>query len=458
MLPLPSEFEAAMAAQLDSSYGAWLESLQQPSPVSIRNNEAKVKRDIKSVEQVPWCKSGIYLPQRPSFTFDPHFHAGAYYVQEASSMFLEQAITQLTDPSRPMNVLDVSAAPGGKSTHVLSLINSDSLLVSNEVIRSRAAILVENIQKWGYMNVVVTNNDPRDFSKLPGFFDVIVVDAPCSGEGLFRKAPDAIEEWSPANVALCAKRQQRILHDIWPALRQDGILIYSTCTYNKTENENNLIDFAKEHEVQFLPIKLDPAWGIDEVTEEKLTGYRFYPHRLRGEGFFLSALKKKAPEGSLSLKASKNTFSSPAKKILQEITPWIKQPETKTFIQRGDLYQVLPLAKYREIETLTKHLHIVSAGTIMCTAKHEKLIPEHALALFVELNKDYFNCIDLNSDEALKYLRKDTLQPDTSLRGFTLIVHQGLPLGWANVLHNRMNNLYPAEWRIRSQIPDQSAM
>src|SRR5690606_13612576 len=194
MLRLPSEFEAAMSAQLGSSYIKWMDSLQQQPPVSIRTNDAKLKRNNGNDEaQVSWCKTGVYLPERPSFTFDPHFHAGAYYVQEASSMFLEQALTQLTDLSLPLNVLDVSAAPGGKSTHILSLLNANSLLVSNEVIRQRALILAENIQKWGYNNVTVTHNDPKDFTNLEGFFDVIVLDAPCSGEGLFRKDPAAIE-------------------------------------------------------------------------------------------------------------------------------------------------------------------------------------------------------------------------------------------------------------------------
>ena len=216
---LPKEFEHALRGKLGDSFTHFLNCLEEPSPTSIRLNPNKPF--TLEGESVGWCKWGRYLEQRPVFTLDPALHAGAYYVQEASSRFLEQAIVQTVAVSKPIRVLDLCAAPGGKSTHLLSLLHPESVLVSNEVIRSRASILAENIQKWGHSNVVVTNNDPEDFSKLPGFFDVIVVDAPCSGEGLFRKDPHAMEEWSPANVELCAKRQRRILEDVWPALKTD---------------------------------------------------------------------------------------------------------------------------------------------------------------------------------------------------------------------------------------------
>src|SRR5436190_4820828 len=208
---------------------------------SIRINPSKdFEFGISNFETgpVPWCQYGYYLKERPSFTFDPLFHAGCYYVQEASSMFLEQALKQTVDLSKPLRVLDLCAAPGGKSTHIQSLISPGSLLVSNEVIKSRCNILKDNIIKWGCENVVVTNNDPKDFAKLENYFDVIVVDAPCSGSGLFRKEPDAIEHWSENNVALCSQRQQRILADVWPSLKEDGILVYSTCSYSKEEDED----------------------------------------------------------------------------------------------------------------------------------------------------------------------------------------------------------------------------
>lgn len=449
MVNLPKELEAALSAQFGVSYNTWVASLQQPPPTSIRINPLKQIPDNRLLP-VPWCETGIYLPERPSFTFDPHFHAGAYYVQEASSMFLEQAMIQLADITKPLNVLDLSAAPGGKSTHILTLLNAESLLVSNEVIRSRAGILAENIQKWGHSNVVVTNNDPKDFTPFQGFFDVIIVDAPCSGEGLFRKDPLAINQWSSENVALCAKRQQRILHDVWPALKQDGLMIYSTCTYNKIENESNLLNFAKEHNIEFREIKTDNEWNVEEVKQQALTGYRFYPHRVAGEGFFLSAFTKKEKEDEIRLRNNKTMFASPSKKILHETQHWIHNSATKTHIQRNDLVQFLPAAKQQEIELLAKHLYILSAGTNVCTVKHDKLIPEHALALSVELNKQHFSSISVTLDDALKYLSKDVLQLHTESKGFASVTYKQLPLGWINALPNRVNNLYPAEWRIRS--------
>jgi len=234
-IQFPPAFEQRMRPHLDKSWEEFEQAHQQFPPVSIRFNPKKAHSPI-DLTIIPWTSHGYYLGERPSFTLDPLFHAGSYYVQEASSMFLEQAFLQAVDRTKPINVLDLCAAPGGKSTHLLSLMNKESLLVTNEVIRSRASTLAENIQKWGYDNVAVTNNDPQDFKRLSGFFDVIVVDAPCSGEGLFRKDPGAMGQWSTDNVALCARRQQRILNDVWPALKEGGILIYSTCTYNELEN------------------------------------------------------------------------------------------------------------------------------------------------------------------------------------------------------------------------------
>src|SRR5260221_14470615 len=219
----PHVFAQRMQMQLQQYWKEFLSAHEQPSPNSIRINPLKINR--KELENIPWTDFGYYLEQRPSFTFDPLFHAGSYYVQEASSMFLEQALKQTVDLSRPLKVLDLCAAPGGKSTHLLSLLNDQSLLVSNETIRSRATVLSENIQKWGSNNVVVTNNDPEDFQRLEGFFDVIVVDAPCSGEGLFRKDPNAVNEWSEEHIELCVVRQQRIINQVWPSLKKNGVLI-----------------------------------------------------------------------------------------------------------------------------------------------------------------------------------------------------------------------------------------
>ncbi|MEK6780319.1 MAG: rRNA methyltransferase [Bacteroidota bacterium] len=444
---LPIEFEQRMRKQLAGSFPAFAQKLTEAPSISIRYNPKK-HHHPENLEKIPWSQYGRYRAERPIFTLDPLLHAGVYYVQEASSMFLEQAFLQTVDQNNPINVLDLCGAPGGKSTHLLSLMNTQSLLVSNEVIRSRAFILSENIQKWGYHNAVVTHNDPEDFQKLPGFFDLIIVDAPCSGEGLFRKDPDAMKEWSTENVELCSKRQRRILNDVWPALKQNGILIYSTCTYNERENEENLAWLKKELEVEFLKLNLKPEWGIDAIHSNGVEGYRFYPHQAKGEGFFLSVLRKTRKEEESRMRG-RGVFVSPSDKILGQLQNWIIQPEEKIIINRNDQFQFFPKNKTQEIEFLARNLYLLSAGTVMATAKHEKLIPEHALALSVELNRENFNIIELEIADALRYLRKEMLTIHSTKKGFSLMSYQNTPLGWANVLDIRINNLYPSDWRIR---------
>jgi 16S rRNA C967 or C1407 C5-methylase (RsmB/RsmF family)/NOL1/NOP2/fmu family ribosome biogenesis protein len=444
----PQAFLKSIQAHLGNRWKDFANALQQPPPISIRYNPYKTNDKKGPLLPVPWAQHGAYLAERPSFTLDPIFHAGSYYVQEASSMFLEQAFTQVSDPNKPLNILDLCAAPGGKSTHLLSLMNQESLLVSNEVIQSRASVLAENIQKWGHSNVVVTNNDPKDFQRLPGFFDVIVIDAPCSGEGLFRKDPDAIKEWSEDHVALCSRRQRRILSDVWPSLKTGGILIYSTCTYNEAENEKNLNWLAQEYDVETIPLKIKDEWSIIEVEQDSIIGYRFFHDLVQGEGFFISVLKKKNDQPENRLK-SKNSFGEPSQKIKSQLSEWILQPELKTFINRNDRFQFFPKNKTQEIEFVVKNLHIITAGTYIATSKHDKLIPEHAMALSIELNTANLNLIPLGKEAALQYLRKETIPVSSDKKGFALITFQNIPLGWVNVLENRMNNLYPSEWRIR---------
>lgn len=363
-------------------------------------------------------------------------------------MFLEQALKQSIDVSRPLNVLDLCAAPGGKSTHLLSLISRDSLLVSNETIRSRASILSENIQKWGYPNAIVTNNDPSDFQRLTGFFDVMVVDAPCSGEGLFRKDPEAMAEWSPHNVQLCASRQKRILGDAWDALKKNGILIYSTCTYNESEDEENLRWLKENHRVEFIRLSVDPSWGVSEVKENDMYAYRFFPHRTKGEGFFISVLRKNEPTASLLIK-NKTILSTPSKKVREQLQAWITESNPLSFFQFQDLVFYTHEFKAKEIAFLLQHLKILYVGTNLARIKHEKLIPEHALALSVELNAKHFPVADVSETDALKYLRKDAIRLDGRPLGFTLLTFKEMPIGWVNVLSNRVNNMYPSDWRIR---------
>lgn len=442
----PQAFIKREQAALGNQWDEFVKAHLQLSPISIRLNPRKTNDHRPT--PIPWTSYGLYLDERPSFTLDPTFHAGKYYVQEASSMFLEQAFRQTTDSTASLNVLDLCAAPGGKSTHLLSIMNSESLLVSNEVIQSRAGILSENIQKWGHCNVVVTNNDPKDFKRLEGFFDVMVVDAPCSGEGLFRKDPHAAREWSEDAVDLCSKRQRRILSDVWPALKEGGVLIYSTCTYNTLENEENLKWLQHEYNIESISLEIDNDWGVQAVAENGITGYRFFPHRVKGEGFFLAAIRKLDRQSESRL-SSKISFTPPSKKIKDQLDEWILNTSEKTFISRNDRFQFFPEAKTPALELIVKNMRVVYAGTLAATAKHDKLIPEHPLALSVHLNRDRFNVISVQQASALQYLRKDTLTFSSDKKGFALIEFEGIPLGWVNVLDNRLNNLYPQEWRIR---------
>ena len=446
---LPKEFENRMKEQLGERYDDFNQALQNAPPVSIRLNP---KKNINQEygDSIPWVTEGRYLSSRPVFTLDPHLHAGAYYVQEASSMFLEQAVIQSIDVSKPLRVLDLCAAPGGKSTHILSLLNSRSLLVSNEVIRSRASILAENIQKWGHHNVIVTTGDPENFQVLEGFFDLIVVDAPCSGEGLFRKDTEAMKEWSPANIELCSHRQQRILSAIWPSLKQGGVLIYSTCTYNENENEDNLLWLKNKRELKFISIECEDAWGIEEVNKGGLIGYRFYPHLVKGEGFFISAVRKLEATQPIKIKPRFGLQSVPSK-TKDRLMDWIHHFEEKELILLDDLICMIPKDRVTDLEFITSCLKTVLKGTAVATQKHEKLVPEHAFALSTEINKGIFTQLNLTKDQALSFLRKENLMLAEGQKGFALVNYEGSTLGWVNLLGNRINNLYPSSWRIRME-------
>lgn len=437
-----------MMSKLGPEFEPFLRSLEKPPPVSIRFNPRKLKN--YHGEQVPWARNGRYLSERPIFTLDPLLHAGAYYVQEASSMLLEQAVMHTMDLDQPLTVLDLCAAPGGKSTHLLSLLSADSLLISNEVIRSRSSILSENLQKWGHDNVVVTHSDPSDFQRLPGLFDMILVDAPCSGEGLFRKDPEAMSEWSPDNIELCSLRQRRIVNNIWPALKPGGVMIYSTCTYNEKENIDNLKQMAVERDIAFLRIPVPPAWGITVVEDGGAVGYQCFPHHLKGEGFFLSVLQK-GDSGILSKYKTKDVFKCPTKSQREDFSRWILSPDAQYYFIHQNTIRMFPVGKKMEVLLALHYLKVIGIGTSIAEIMKNKLVPDHALALSIKLNKVNTTRIPVTRDQALAYLRKNQLELPSSRLGFALIEFEGMGLGWVNVIQNRFNNLYPSSWRIRME-------
>ncbi len=448
---LPQPFERQMLELLGSGdYAAFLTALGDAPPVSIRLKESSFPLAGISEDPVPWHPLGRYLPERPVFTLDPAFHAGAYYVQEASSMFLYEALRQSTDFSKRLKVLDLCAAPGGKSTLLADMLSPDSLLVANEVIRPRVAVLRENLEKWGFPNIAVTSAGAEEFEPLEGWFDVVVADAPCSGEGLFRKDPDAVREWSPASVDLCAGRQRRILAAAVKTLAPGGVLVFSTCTFNRLENEENTSWLLQNFDLDKVDLTVPSGWGIVETEG----GYRFFPHRTRGEGFFLAVFRKK--EGIVPEYKAPAVFRSLKplpKNNIPEVTRWLKNADAVRLFQTpsGEVL-ALPVSLENEYLILDKYLKNKWFGTSIGEFKGKDFIPSHALALS-ELVAPTLPAIECTRDQALLFLKKETftLPPDIPL-GWTLARFSGMNLGWMKVLPNRMNNYLPPERRIRMDI------
>jgi 16S rRNA C967 or C1407 C5-methylase (RsmB/RsmF family)/NOL1/NOP2/fmu family ribosome biogenesis protein len=426
--------------------------LNKESPTSIRINPFK-KTALKTGAQVPWCSEGYYLDTRPSFTFDPLFHAGSYYVQEASSMFIAHIVKHIK-PAEPVKVLDLCAAPGGKSTLLNSAMTADDLLVANEIIKTRVPVLADNLSRWGTANTIVTNNDPKDFNRLTGFFDMILVDAPCSGSGMFRKDPAAMNEWSEANVNLCHQRQERILADIYPALNEDGYLIYSTCSYSHQENEDILDWLCTEFELETVRIPINTDWGIVETqsTEKKAWGYRFYPGKVKGEGLFAACLKKKESSGTLlSFKNDRNQ-----KLINTEfdlIKTYINDPAAYYFFKVNDDWLAINNQHKESLNLLQHHLYLKKSGVRMGKLAGRDLVPDHELALSIIVNQDAVLQTELDYEQAILYLRRENLTIDTVEKGWSLMTFEGQALGWAKLLPNRINNYYPKELRILAQAP-----
>lgn len=385
-MQLPEDFLRETRQLLgDDRFNSYLKAFNEEAPVSIRLNP-KLSTGVRPQDKVLWCEEGYYLSDRPQFTFDPLFHAGCYYVQEAASMFICHILRQFEN--KPVAVLDLCAAPGGKSTALRSVLPEASLLVSNEPIPTRAQILLENITKWGAENCIVTNNYPRDFRKAKTKFDLILCDVPCSGEGMFRKDPATISEWSVQNVGKCWRLQREIVADAWECLNPGGTLIYSTCTFNTKENEENVRWIIHTYDAEPIDIPTDPSWRI---TGSLLSGfdapvYRFIPGITRSEGLFVCALRKRMKSEELRMKSSSLFTLNSKLKILQADLP------------QGD-----------------------------------------------------FPCVALSYSDALRYLRGEALVlPAETPRGIVTVTYQGFPLGPVKNIGNRANNLYPKPWRIKT--------
>ena len=412
MVQLPTEFtEKTRQLMGDERFERYLKSFEEDVPVSIRLNPQKAAgMEVIDGEQVPWCRDGYYLKQRPVFTFDPLFHAGCYYVQEAASMFLDEALRQIytAEPTLLCKyALDLCAAPGGKSTLLRSALPEDCVLYSNEPIRNRASILLENVTKWGYKNHIVTNAYPKDYRASKLRFDVILCDVPCSGEGMFRKDEATIREWSPQNVEKCWQLQRDIVSDAWACLNDGGLFIYSTCTFNTKENEENIRWMLSEFDdAKVVPIDTKPEWNI---TGSLLNGfdepvYRFIPGITRSEGLFMCVLRKgKEYSGSID-------------NYLRSNEDYIRSNENS------------------------------HAGKKLFPGR-KKNIP----TLGINSQPEALFSAELTYQQAMAYLRGEALiLPDDTPRGTIDVTFMGKPLGQVKNIGTRANNLYPKPWRIKT--------
>ena len=467
--PIPKDFLETSVSIFGRESEEFLASLDSEPSLGIHINAEKMQKTgvviPDNAERVEWTSNGFYLKSRPRFTFDPFLHAGAYYVEEPSSMFVEKALNYIQKDIRIDRALDLCAAPGGKSIMIRNSMK-DGLLVSNEPLSKRAAVLTENLAKWGNPDIIVTSDFPEAFDGLTGFFDLIATDVPCSGEGMFRKDETARSEWSKANVENCVQRQRDILRTIWPTLRKGGYIIYSTCTFNRREDEENVLFIANELGAEIINLETDADWHIcGDTTGRNLPVYHFFPHKTRGEGFFLALLKKTSDTPPAENRKSKK--KKPETVSADGFAEWINCKENFDFHKSKDGITALRKAFADDYAAISEKLNVICAGVRVCTEKPAKFsnsarkpkpqfVPAPGLALSSCLNRKAFPDISLNYSDAIKFLRGESISPTVyAPRGWVTVSYRNLPLGFANNVGSRLNNSYPPAWRIRSTyVPD----
>lgn len=449
---------AAFEASLSEAIGKdrleqALEGLSQPASVSVRLNPSKKEGVhlpiLDGAVPVPWSEHGFLLKERPVFTLHPLFHSGVYYVQDSSAMFVGEAVRlklpMLHGLDRPVRVLDLCAAPGGKTTDLAASLRTEFgdgfVLVANEVMHNRATILADNVGRWGDPNVIVTSADPKAFARLEGFFDLIVADVPCSGEGMFRKDEEAVAQWSPDTVALCASRQRRIVADVWPALRSEGIFVYSTCTFNREENDVNTRWICDELGAENIGVP-DDYDGLIRTSE----GCSLVPGFVPGEGQFCSAMKKTCGPDSMCVKPLK-------------IKPDALQSMVQKFFeipvctrQKGDMIVAVPAVIAAEAGLVASALPVIASGCAVGQLKGKDLVPDEDLALCTALRKDAFATASVDKPTALAFLHKDPIVLTDAPKSIVMLLYKGVPLGFVKNLGNRTNNLHPQSRRIRMEI------
>ena len=467
--PIPKDFLETSVSIFGRESEEFLASLDSEPSLGIHINAEKMQKTgvviPDNAERVEWTSNGFYLKSRPRFTFDPFLHAGAYYVEEPSSMFVEKALNYIQKDIRIDRALDLCAAPGGKSIMIRNSMKG-GLLVSNEPLSKRAAVLTENLAKWGNPDIIVTSDFPEAFDGLTGFFDLIATDVPCSGEGMFRKDETARSEWSKANVENCVQRQRDILRTIWPTLRKGGYIIYSTCTFNRREDEENVLFIANELGAEIINLETDADWHIcGDTTGRNLPVYHFFPHKTRGEGFFLALLKKTSDTPPAENRKSKK--KKPETVSADGFAEWINCKENFDFHKSKDGITALRKAFADDYAAISEKLNVICAGVRVCTEKPAKFsnsarkpkpqfVPAPGLALCSCLNRKAFPDISLNYSDAIKFLRGESIPLTVyAPRGWVTVSYRNLPLGFANNVGSRLNNSYPPAWRIRSTyVPD----
>ena len=454
--PLPEKFVERLFAELgEADARALCAALDGEPSAAVRMNPFKAREQMYGVfgEPLAWSRWGRMPASRPSFTLDPAFHAGCYYVQEAASQFVGHILAS-AGVGAGARILDMCAAPGGKTTLYASVAGREGLVVANEPVARRAAVLADNVRKWGTGNVVVTCDVPRSFALSGEKFDVVAVDAPCSGEGMFRKEKASRTEWSAGGVHQCAARQNEILSEAWEALREGGVLIYSTCTFNRTENEEVLQAFAERVGSALCvtdDIACPEAWGVMTGRVGAFRTFRFYPHRTSGEGFFAAAaVKGSAPHGGGTGAGSRR------REVLSELTGsarhavarWFAAPETMRFAVAGDTVYALRAETFDDVKRISSSVNAIYSGVETGRLYGGELKPAHALAMFCDMNRGAVNVAELPREEALGYLRKELFDVTPLAEGMNLVLCDGYALGFAKRIGRRCNNAYPNSLRI----------
>jgi 16S rRNA C967 or C1407 C5-methylase (RsmB/RsmF family) len=447
MVTLPTGFVDRMKLQLADEAEAFFAALDTASPTSIRLNHLKGKSPFESTDKVLWCDLGHYLAERPAFFMDPHWHGGAYYVQEASSMIMDYILSQLTLPDHSRVFVDLCAAPGGKTGILAKHLRPNDVLVANEVVSQRRTILRENLIKGGYLNTFFTGEPAASFRQP--IADLILIDAPCAGEGMMRKDPEAIRQWSTSLVQSCTMMQQQIVHHAVKALKPDGILIYSTCSYSMEENLENIRSFIDEYALETISISFPNDWGIEKMDLKGAIGYQLYPHRVKGEGLFVAVLKNHGNVDETYYKSKK------PRRLFEDIPEWLathlKESEHYRSMKNDSLNSLITReAEEKAIEVLNLFPNaqlITESGE----QKGKDFIPSHFMAM-AGLYNNQTGVIEVGLSEALDFLERSTSTlPQGKQLGWHIIRHEGTDLGWAKWTQQGWKNYYPMNWRLRDR-------